>query len=194
MGHLSRDCPKTTPVCYNCNQTGHISRDCTQPRAEKSCYKCGETGHISRDCTQSNARGGGGGGGGGGSSSECYKCGKVGHISRNCPDGGYGGGWNNSGEQSGKVPYAFNSRPATPAAHLAISLGIAHKVTNATTAVSLATSRATAARRQDKCVMHAAKKGTSPGTAQARRRRKCVNKQCLVRLPFLCESRCISGQ
>lgn len=41
-------------TCYNCNKTGHMSRECTEPRS-----------------------GGGGGGGGGGS---CYSCGQSGAV------------------------------------------------------------------------------------------------------------------
>ena len=53
-------------ACYNCEETRHIKRDCTQPRQagagggrrrrgrgrNRACYTCGETGHISRDCSQ----------------------------------------------------------------------------------------------------------------------------------------------
>ena len=42
------------------------------------CYNCNETGHFSRECPQ--ARGGAGGGGGG----DCYNCGQSGHRSAEC--------------------------------------------------------------------------------------------------------------
>lgn len=45
---MSRDCQKATPLCYNCNQHGHISRDCQNPRTEKACYRCNSTGHVVR--------------------------------------------------------------------------------------------------------------------------------------------------
>ncbi|KAF9992867.1 hypothetical protein BGZ80_008380 [Entomortierella chlamydospora] len=48
---MSRDCNQGSK-CYNCGNSGHISRDCTEERKEKACYKCGEAGHISRDCPQ----------------------------------------------------------------------------------------------------------------------------------------------
>ena len=49
-------------TCYNCNQEGHMSRDCTKDRVDR------------------NERRGGGGGG------DCYKCGKPGHFARECPE------------------------------------------------------------------------------------------------------------
>ena len=34
-------------VCYGCQQSGHIQRNC--PLA-KRCYLCGQIGHVARDC------------------------------------------------------------------------------------------------------------------------------------------------
>lgn len=33
--------------CYNCDEFGHLSRDCTKPRA---CFLCGESTHVARQC------------------------------------------------------------------------------------------------------------------------------------------------
>ena len=60
-GHLSRDCTtekkskRPAPICYNCNEEGHLSRDCTVEKKVKRplpvCYNCNVEGHLARDCT-----------------------------------------------------------------------------------------------------------------------------------------------
>jgi len=43
--------------CYNCNEVGHKSQDCQQPKREKSsCFGCGQTDHRIRDCPQRNKK------------------------------------------------------------------------------------------------------------------------------------------
>lgn len=36
------------PTCYNCNEKGHLSRNC--PLNQPTCFKCNEKGHIAKHC------------------------------------------------------------------------------------------------------------------------------------------------
>lgn len=60
-------------ACYNCHRSGHISRDCKEPKREREqlCYTCGKAGHMARDCDHTNEQ-------------KCYSCGGVGHIQKLC--------------------------------------------------------------------------------------------------------------
>ncbi|KAK2704360.1 ATP-dependent RNA helicase vasa-like isoform X2 [Artemia franciscana] len=84
--------------CFNCNQEGHMSRECTQPRAERgggrgggrggsrACYNCNQEGHMSQECTEPRAERGGGRGGGRGGSRACFNCQQEGHRASDCTE------------------------------------------------------------------------------------------------------------
>ncbi|XP_046639036.1 zinc finger CCCH domain-containing protein 18-like [Daphnia pulicaria] len=96
--------------CFNCNEEGHMSRECPKPSTRgggrgggrggstATCYNCNEDGHMSRECPEpsTRGRGGGRGGGSGGGRNTCFKCNEEGHMSRDCPNGGSSGGGSRS--------------------------------------------------------------------------------------------------
>ncbi|KAK3604511.1 hypothetical protein CHS0354_037994 [Potamilus streckersoni] len=58
-----------TIQCYNCKETGHISKDCPMPKKHQICYLCGFTGHNARTCP----------------CCICYNCHELGHEVKLCP-------------------------------------------------------------------------------------------------------------
>eukprot|EP00128_Syssomonas_multiformis_P009754 Colp12_sorted_trinity150504_noHs@16384 len=55
-------------VCYNCSETGHMSRDCTNARKEYPCVLCGLGSHRLRECP----------------ADLCHRCSLPGHHSYEC--------------------------------------------------------------------------------------------------------------
>lgn len=85
LGHLQRDCTedridKSGPVitCFNCGETGHRVRDCTTPRVDRfACKNCNKSGHTSKECPEPRPVP---------EDLECTKCGEVGkHWRKDCP-------------------------------------------------------------------------------------------------------------
>ncbi|CAK3951672.1 DNA-binding HEXBP [Lecanosticta acicola] len=86
------------PKCSNCNEYGHISKDCEQDKNEAakviiSCANCSEEGHRARDCA--NPRKSGKKGCRNCHSSKgcekervivCRNCDQEGHVSKECPE------------------------------------------------------------------------------------------------------------
>lgn len=46
-----RGSPSSTEKrCHNCNQTGHLKKDCKEEKNQDKCWNCGKIGHTSRNC------------------------------------------------------------------------------------------------------------------------------------------------
>ncbi|XP_076283314.1 uncharacterized protein LOC143210389 [Lasioglossum baleicum] len=52
-GTTSQGIRREEPKCFNCNTSGHLQRDCRQPKRDwGSCYKCGSRSHKVDSCPQ----------------------------------------------------------------------------------------------------------------------------------------------
>lgn len=54
--------------CFNCNERGHRTLECTVPKKEKICWLCGEVGHLRKRCRNE----------------LCFNCSEPGHQVKNC--------------------------------------------------------------------------------------------------------------
>lgn len=87
LGHISKNCTEARAdkpeqpkiLCSNCSEEGHRLRDCPQPRVDRfACKNCGQSGHKAAECDQPPNL----------DNIECRKCNERGHFSRDCPKGG----------------------------------------------------------------------------------------------------------
>ncbi|XP_047128773.1 glutamic acid-rich protein isoform X1 [Hydra vulgaris] len=79
--------------CYNCDERGHLMRDCSKPKKIPTCYLCGgnharhkcindlcyncmNPGHISKDCKEPRLS----------YQQTCLRCNFQGHTKKNCPE------------------------------------------------------------------------------------------------------------
>jgi hypothetical protein len=71
-GHVIKDCPEPKPdtrKCRNCEEVGHVKAIC--PKVQ--CFKCKEMGHMMPNCTNKRVK-------------ACRNCGEVGHLQNSCPN------------------------------------------------------------------------------------------------------------
>ena len=47
---MSTAAPPLDIVCWNCKASGHMQRECTQPRRPLLCLRCNKEGHFAREC------------------------------------------------------------------------------------------------------------------------------------------------
>lgn len=73
-GHLSQNCPqpKKISVCFLCGDVGHVKRFCPN----ELCFNCHEPGHMSKQCRKPRRR----------PFNRCNRCHVLGHIANDCPD------------------------------------------------------------------------------------------------------------
>lgn len=111
-------------ACFSCGETGHMSRDCTNPPKAGSslglsCYTCGGP-HLAKDCDKKSASGYGGRGagrggygapaggrGGGSASTSCFNCGGA-HFARDCNEPRRDGGQRRDRDASAGTCYRCN--------------------------------------------------------------------------------------
>lgn len=46
------DSRQKIPVCYNCNEAGHLSINCSKAQNRPRCVKCNKSGHVEDNCTE----------------------------------------------------------------------------------------------------------------------------------------------
>ena len=84
MGHIAKNCPeervertdRVSVKCVNCDEEGHRARDCGKPRKDRfACRNCGGSDHKATECTEPRNM----------DNVECKNCGEMGHMGKDCP-------------------------------------------------------------------------------------------------------------
>ncbi|XP_037619985.1 zinc finger CCHC domain-containing protein 7 [Sebastes umbrosus] len=81
-----------TVQCRNCNKTGHLSKNCPEPKKLSSCFLCGTPGHLSSDCPYKH----------------CNNCGMPGHLYNSCSERAY---WHQRCERCSMRGHLFDACP-----------------------------------------------------------------------------------
>ncbi|XP_058496162.1 zinc finger CCHC domain-containing protein 7 [Solea solea] len=78
--------------CRNCNKTGHLSKNCPEPKKLSPCFLCGTPGHQTRDCPNRH----------------CNNCGLPGHLYSSCSERAY---WHKQCHRCGMKGHFFDVCP-----------------------------------------------------------------------------------
>ncbi|XP_042340947.1 zinc finger CCHC domain-containing protein 7 [Plectropomus leopardus] len=78
--------------CRNCNKTGHLSKNCPEPKKCSPCFLCGNPGHLSSECPNRH----------------CNNCGLPGHLYDSCSERAY---WHKQCHRCGMTGHFFDACP-----------------------------------------------------------------------------------
>ncbi|XP_030003658.1 zinc finger CCHC domain-containing protein 7 [Sphaeramia orbicularis] len=92
--------------CKNCNKTGHLSKNCSEPKKVSPCFLCGTPGHQSSDCPYKH----------------CNNCGLPGHLYASCNERAY---WHKTCHRCNMRGHFFDACPEIwRQYHLTIKTGL----------------------------------------------------------------------
>ncbi|KAF7666214.1 hypothetical protein LDENG_00114550 [Lucifuga dentata] len=78
--------------CRNCSKTGHLSKNCPEPKKVSSCFLCGTPGHLVVECPNKH----------------CNNCGQPGHLFESCTERAY---WRKQCHRCGMTGHFFDACP-----------------------------------------------------------------------------------
>uniref|UniRef100_A0A3Q1FHJ8 Zinc finger CCHC domain-containing protein 7 n=1 Tax=Acanthochromis polyacanthus TaxID=80966 RepID=A0A3Q1FHJ8_9TELE len=78
--------------CRNCNKTGHLSKNCPEPKKVQPCFLCGTPGHVVSECPKKH----------------CNNCGLPGHLYESCSERAY---WHKQCHRCSMTGHFFDACP-----------------------------------------------------------------------------------
>ncbi|XP_029361141.1 zinc finger CCHC domain-containing protein 7 isoform X2 [Echeneis naucrates] len=78
--------------CRNCNKTGHLSKNCPEPKKLLPCFICGTPGHVVSECPNRH----------------CNNCGLPGHLYESCSERAY---WHKQCHRCNMTGHFFDACP-----------------------------------------------------------------------------------